>query len=122
MNAHLLLVSPTPGDHLENLLPLGAGLLIFVVGLAICDVLFTIIPKILKAAFFSLFKVARRAGKKRLDPFERYATRLRRPPQSAGEDPHHHHTVIPSARKISAGRPHERPVSAQEALRRSCRR
>ncbi len=122
MNVHLLLIPPTPGDHLETLLPLGAGLLIFVVGLAFCDVLFTIIPKILKAAFFSLFKATRRAEKKRPDPFERYATRLRRPPQSAGENPHHHHTVVQRARNKSAGRNHERPVSAREAIRRSCRR
>ncbi len=122
MYTHLLLVSPALGDRLEHLLLLGAGLIIFVVGLAICDVLFTIIPKILKAAFFSLFKATRRAEKKRPDPFERYATRLRRPPQSAGEDPHHRHTVVQAAQKKSAGRPHERSVSAQEAIRRSCRR
>ena len=122
MNVHLLLIPPTPGDHLENLLLLGTGLLIFFVALAFCDVLFNNVPKILKAPFFSLFKVARRAGKKRLDPFERYATRLRLPPQSAGENPHHRHTVVRAARKKSAGRNHERPVSAREAIRRSCRR
>lgn len=121
MNAHLLLVSPTLGDHLENLMLLGTGLLIFIVALAVCDLLLTSVPKILKAAFSSLFKVARRE-EKRPEPFERYAARLRRPPQLAGEDSHHRHTAIPAARKKSAGQPYKRPTSAQEAINRSCRR
>lgn len=121
MNAHLLLVSPTLGDHLENLLLLGAGLLIFILALALCDLLFTSVPKILKAVFSSQFKVARRE-EKRPDPFERYAARLRHPPQSAGENTHHRQRVVPAARKKSADQPYKRPTSAQEAIRRSCSR
>ena len=121
MNAHLLLVSPTLGDHLENLLLLGAGLLIFILALTLCDLLFTVVPKILRVALSSLFKVARRE-EKRPDPFERYSARLRRPPLPAGEDSHHRHAVVPSPRKKPAGQPYKRPVSAQEAIRRSCRR
>ena len=121
MHAQLLLVSPTLGDHLENLLLVGAGLFLFILALTVCDLLFTGVPKILKAAFSSLFKVVRR-DVERPDPFERYAARLRRLPQSGGEDPHHRYKVVREARKKSAGRSHERPVSAQEAIRRSCRR
>lgn len=121
MNVQMVLVSPALGDHLENLLLLGAGLFIFVIALAVCDLLFTNVPKILKAAFSSLFKIVKRA-EECPDLFERYASRLRRPPQSAGEDSHHRHAVIPAARKKSTGQPYKRPVSAQEAIRRSCRR
>ncbi|MDQ3684442.1 MAG: hypothetical protein M3430_02410 [Acidobacteriota bacterium] len=122
MNAQLPLVSPTPGDHLENLLLVGAGLFLFILALAVCDLLFTGVLKILKAASTLLFKVARRAERERPDPFERYAARLRRPPQPAVEESHHRQRVVPAARKKSTGEPYKRPTSAQEAIRRSCRR
>lgn len=81
MNAQMLLVSPTLGDHLENLLLLGTGLLIFVLTLVVCDFVVSEIGRILKA---SRERLENKCGKRKAqpDPFPRYDARLRRAPSS----------------------------------------